>query len=187
MKNQQTVLLQMARVMVFGDSAKHPVPTRVLFDNGSQLSYNTDHLMKQLNLKPKKVERIHLNTFGVTGYKTQSCQMVELSLQKPGLKEIVTISALSSPVICSALPSAVDTRSYTHLNELPLADSGIDDKDSIDILVGCNYYWSTVTGELRRGDGEAGPVAVSRKFGWLLSGPMPTLSIILSCLTPMLL
>ena len=57
-----------------------------------------------------------------------------------------------------------------------LADSGIDKEDLIDILVGCNYYWSIVTGKLRRGDGEAGPVAVSSKFGWLLSGPMPILS-----------
>ena len=140
MKNRQTVLLQTARVKAFKDSAKHPVPARILFDNGSQLYYVTEHLMKQLNLKPKRVERIYLNTFGATG--TKSCQMVELSLQKPGLKEIVTISALSSSVVCSALPSAADTRRYTHLNELPLADSGIDDKNLIDILVGCNYYWS---------------------------------------------
>ena len=81
-----------------------------------------------------------------------------------GLEEIVTISALSSPIICLVLPSAVNTGSYPHLNELLLADSGIDDKDSIAILVGCNYYWSIVTGKLRRGE-DRGPVAVSSKLG----------------------
>ena len=55
--------------MAFGDLSKQPVPARVLFNNGSQLSYVTEHLMKQLNLKLTKVEKIHLNTFGATGYK----------------------------------------------------------------------------------------------------------------------
>ena len=61
-----------------------------------------------------------------------------------------------------------------HLNELPLADSGFDDENSIDILVGSNYYWTIVTGDLPRG--EEGPIVVSSKFGWLLSGPIPTIS-----------
>ena len=98
---------------------------------------------------------------------------MNLSLQKPGFKEIVTISALSSPVICSLLPSAVNTGGYAHLSDLPLADSSINDKDSIDVLVGSNYYWTTVTGDLRRG--EEGPVSVSSNFGWLFLGPVPAL------------
>ena len=58
-KNWQTVLLQIAKVMAFGELTKQPVPARVLFDNGSQLSYVTEHLMKQMNLKPTKVEKIY--------------------------------------------------------------------------------------------------------------------------------
>ena len=71
---------------------------------------------------------------------------MKLSLQKPGRDEVIIISVLSSPFICSALPSAVDIRRFAHLNELPLADSSSDDEDSIDILVGSNYYWTIVTG-----------------------------------------
>jgi len=69
------------------------------------------------------------------------------------------------------LASAVNTGGYAHLNDLPLADSSINDKDSIDVLVGSNYYWTIVTGDLQR----EGPVAVGGKFGWLLSGPVPAL------------
>ena len=78
-KNQQTVLLQTAKVMAFGDLSKQLVPARVLFDNGSQLSYVTEHLMTQLNLKPTKVEKIHLNTFGATGYKHSLARLLSCS------------------------------------------------------------------------------------------------------------
>ena len=122
--------------MAFGDLSKQPVPARVLFDNGSQLSYITEHLMKQLNLKPTRVEKIHLNTFGATGYKTQHCQIVKLFLQKPGYPDTVAISAMSSPIICTPLPSAIETRKYPHLHDLHLADDGSDNKEGIDILIG---------------------------------------------------
>ena len=36
--------------MAIIDLSNQPVPDRNLFDNGSQLSYVTKHLMKQLNL-----------------------------------------------------------------------------------------------------------------------------------------
>ena len=114
---------------------------------------------------------MHLNTFGTASHKTQSCSVVKLSLQKLGRDEIITISVLSSPF---TVPSAVDIRRFAHLNELPLADSSSDDEDSIDILVGSNYYWTIVTGDLRRGEDR--PIAASSKFGWLLSGPIPPFS-----------
>ena len=173
MKNPQTVLLQTARVVASGESEQPQALVRVLFDSGSQLSYVSEKLQRQLKLKPIRIEKLHLNTFGSSGYKSQSCGVVKLSLRKPGLEDVVTISALSSPVICSPLPSVVNPVSYAHLEDLVLADSGTDDHGTIDVLVGSNYYWTIVTGDLRRG--ERGPVAVSSKFGWLLSGPVPPL------------
>ena len=44
-----------------------------------------------------------------------------------------------------------------------------DSKDSIDVLIGSDYYWDFVRSEIVRGD--FGPTAVNSKFGWLLSGP----------------
>ena len=44
-----------------------------------------------------------------------------------------------------------------------------DSEDSIDVLIGPDYYWDFVTSEIVRGD--FGPTAVNSKFGWLLSGP----------------
>ena len=75
---------------------------------------------------------------------------------------------LSFPTICSPLPSRVDANNYPHLHGLKLADYS-DSEDSIDVLIGSDYYWDFVTSEIVRGD--FGPTAVNSKFGWLLSGP----------------
>ena len=40
----------------------------------------------------------------------------------------------------------------------------------IDILLGADYYYEVVTGEIIKGDTD--PTAVASKFGWLLTGPV---------------
>ena len=41
--------------------------------------------------------------------------------------------------------------------------------NTIDVLVGSDFYWAFVTREIIKTD--HGPVAISSKLGWLLSGP----------------
>ena len=72
-KEYQMILLQTAHAIA------HAVPVRVLFDNGSQLSYVTETLQRQLGLTPMKIENLHLNTLGHKSYKTQA--VVSLYLQ----------------------------------------------------------------------------------------------------------
>ena len=101
---------------------------------------------------------------------TRGCDVVKILLQKPGYSETVEITTSTSPVICSRLPTIIDTSKYTHLERLELAEDYRDHKLTlIDILIGSDHYWSIVTGDLIAG--EHGPVAVSSKFSWLLSGP----------------
>ena len=45
----------------------------------------------------------------------------------------------------------------------------IDDRLQIDLLIGSDFYWSMVTGVIRRG--KSGPTAIQTKVGWVLSGP----------------
>ena len=50
-----------------------------------------------------------------------------------------------------------------------LADSSDDNCPlEIDILIGSDHYWDTVTGEVRRG--QIDPVAIHTELGWVLSG-----------------
>ena len=56
------------------------------------------------------------------------------------------------------------------MNGLALAESVDVSSKRIDILIGADHYYDIVIGEVIRGS--AGPVAISSKLGWLLSGPV---------------
>lgn len=168
-KNKRTVLLQTARAIACNEGNTRSIPVRVLFDNGSQRSYITDSLQSKLGLTPVKKEKLRLNTFGESRYKTQNCEAVKLQLKKPGCNNSVNITALSFPVICSPLPSRIDVN-CPHLEGLELADDWSDQRGSIDLLIGSDHYWDIVQGDIIRG--KNGPTAVSSSLGWLLSGPV---------------
>ena len=163
-----SILLQTATAIATNEDRSKSVPVRILFDNGSQRSYVIDHIKAKLGLTATATETLHLNTFGENAYRKQKCQVVTLPLRSSN-DEYVEISALNFPVICSPLPKRIDVTKYPHLADLDLADSSAIDQDSIDILIGSDYYWDIVTGESIRG--EFGPTAINSKFGWLLSGP----------------
>ena len=133
-----------------------------------------ERLKGQLRLKPVKIEKLHLNTFGTRHYKTQECSVVKLYLQGHAQGEAISISALASPVICSPLSSTVHVEKYPHLRGLQLADNYNGARGEIDVLIGSKYYWSVVSGDTLRGD--HGPVAVNSKLGWLLSGTVNTIA-----------
>ena len=166
------VLLQTAHTFAYTADEKL-VPIRVLMDNGSQRSYVTDKLKSQLQLKPIKRERIVLNTFGNDSFQKRECEQIEVRLQGR-YEEDVVITAATFPTICSPLQTMVEVDQYQHLQGLDLADCNYSDHDTsgnnIDMLIGSDFYWDVVIGDLVRA--EKGPVAVSSKFGWLLSGPM---------------
>lgn len=163
------VLLQTAKAVATNEDGTRSTVVRLLFDSGSQRSYITENLRATLHLKSLQTERLNLNTFGEAKYKKQNCDVVKLQVRRSGCEDAIKISALTFPVICSPLPGKVSVN-YPHLDGLELADEPFDAEGSIDILIGCDYYWHFVTGETRRGD--EGPIAVNSKLGWLLSGPV---------------
>ena len=162
------VLLQTATTIATNHDRSKSVPVRILFDNGSQRSYVTDSLKSKLGLSSTSSETLHLNTFGENAYRKQRCQVVTLPL-KTKTDEFVEISALNFLVICSPLTKRVNIDRYPHLRYLELADHSEPGEESIDILIGSDYYWDLVTNEIIQG--EFGPTAINSKFGWLISGP----------------
>ena len=168
-KNRKHVLLQTARAIATNEDGSKTTTARILFDTGSQRSYITDDLRRRLGLNAIKTETLHLNTFGDNKHQRKSCQVFNVSLRGRNGEEM-QISALNFPVICSPLPTSIDLHDYPHLRELDLADlpESSNTQDSIDILVGSDYYWDFVTGEALHGD--SGPTAVNSIFGWMLSG-----------------
>jgi len=44
----------------------------------------------------------------------------------------------------------------------------VSNHSNVDVLIGSDYYWDLVLGEIKQQDN--GLVAISSKFGWLISG-----------------
>lgn len=167
-KVKGNVLLQTPTTIATNHDRSKSVPVQILFDNGSQRSYVTDSIKSKLGLSSTSSENLHLNTFGENAYRKQRCQVVTLPL-KTKTNEFVEISALNFPVICFPLTKRVNIDRYPQLRYLELADHSEPGQESIDILIGSDYYWDLVTNEIIQG--EYGPTAVNSKFGWLISGP----------------
>ena len=162
--------MQTARTYAFKDDQDAKVPIRILFDSGSQLSYVSENLRQKLDLRPIGNEVININTFGTEKYRKHNCAQVEVSLETAGNNH-VKIKALSYPTICSPVKSNVTIESFERLLGLELADDPCrfeSEDESIDLLIGLNYYYDFVIGDVIRG--EHGPVAVRSKLGWLISG-----------------
>ena len=164
------VLLQTATTHAYSPHNNRAIPVRVLLDSGSQRSYATNHLKKRLGLQPVKKETLNLNTFGQDKFTKQKCDVISLNLKSNDGNDI-EVSAVCFEKICSPIPTKIQLDRYAHLKELDLADSSLSENghDEIDILIGSDYYYDVVIGEVVRG--ESGPVAVSSKFGWVVSGP----------------
>ena len=161
-------MLQTATTFAFGEDRGKKVPINILFDFGSQRSFVSQELQRQLGLKPQKIEKLNLNTFGSEKYVRTFCKRVNVNLEVSD--EVVTISALSSPAVCSPLMSKVDISNYPHLHGLTLADNSNASRKRIDILIGADHYYDIVIGDVIRGS--EGPIAVSSRLGWLFSGPV---------------
>ncbi len=159
------VLLQTATAYVSSKNTSRPVKAKILFDSGSQRSYITNAMATKLKLQPLNTETLNLNTFGNDNFIKKKCDLVTFDILGNG--DTTCIQALSYPNICSPLNSQVNVNVYSHLEDLELADAD-NDSGRIDILIGSDYYWDLVTGEVIRGD--YGPVALGSKLGWILSG-----------------
>ena len=70
--------------------------------------------------------------------------------------------------MCSPISSRVDVRNYPHLTGQQFANTLDSSDQQIGLLIGAGLYYEVVLGEVIKGS--SGPIAVSSKLGWLLSG-----------------
>ena len=175
-RSDQAVLLQTARASVFNPHAPDRYKqVRIVFDCGSQKSYITEQVARELALQPEGEQALAIKTFGSNEERAHVCKVMNLSLVlKNGstrLLKLFMVPLICEPVTCQPISFCQD--SFRHLSQLDLADppDGSPDLD-IDILIGSDLYWEIVTGELCRG--VFGPVALNTELGWVLSGPVGT-------------
>ena len=144
---------------------------RVILDNGSQRSYITYRVKEMIDLMPENTQCLSIATFGVDKTENRICEAVTLVMKmKHGLDQ--KIVAFVVPHICEPIapqPLNVCIKDCEHLSQLEFADSYDDSPLKIDILIGSDYYWDLMMGEIQRGN--TGPVAINTRLGWVLSGP----------------
>lgn len=175
--SQTPILLQTAKLRLYNPTNVTTPPNcieaRAIMDSGSQRTYVTSRLRESLHLPTKRTESLHIKTFGSAEGHSATCEAVDLGLiMEDG--ETLKLTALVVPLICNPLTSQPIDYSkghYDHLLGIKLADSAdIGDVLEVDLLIGSDFYWSLVTGRVRRG--RSGPMAIHTKIGWILSGPV---------------
>lgn len=117
-----------------------------------------------------KTETLNLNTFGSEQCQKWKCDLVQIFCKVEMVQTLKYVTALTFLSICMPPSATIRPQHYVQLQGLDLADyCETDGTDSIDILVGLDYYWDIVTGEVVRGDGL---ITICSKFGCLVSGPV---------------
>ena len=125
-----------------------------MFDSGSQRSYVANRVKTHLLLNTEHIETMLIKTFGSNKENKQECGVVRLGM---GLKNGTTfeMSLFTVPFICEPLSTQSVTcavEKYSYLLNLELADPPSGDEElNIDILIGSEYYWKLVTGEIIHG------------------------------------
>lgn len=118
------------------------------------------------------VDKQHLSiaAFGSSEGMPQECEVARLAVKT---KSHQLLGLLIVPYICHPIAHptiSICTEKYSHLAQLDLVEVTHERRLEVDMLIGLDYYWEFVTGELIRGTER--PVAVETTIGWVLLGPI---------------
>ena len=168
---RKEVLLQCAMGLVGSTEGENSFTKCILFDGCSQRTYITISLQTQLCLPSIRRDEIFLKTFSMKTGELHDLDVVQLSVT--GRNDIkIYVEALLVPFICSSikfpqLKSITDR--YPYLQDLDLAEPP-PMNEPVDFLVGLDYYFSIVTGRIRKGR-PGQPVGVESIISWMVCGP----------------
>lgn len=143
----------------------------MLIDPGSELSFISENVVQQLQLKR---ESASIPLLGIGGtYSGRTRGIVTLHLQSiHDTSEICTISAYILSKLTTKLPSFYATReNWPHLQGISLADPKFLCPGTIQIIIGADFYGRIIKPEIVKGD-TFSPIAQNSIFGWIVSGPV---------------
>ena len=167
----EAVLMQTAKAVVRDLSLNHSVETRALFDSGSQRSYITENLAKQLELTPVDVEGLQLCTFGTKEITQIPSQVVDLEVRTLNNKSVRmrlnTTPCITRDLKRTSLPSSIDPAQFDSVH---LADNyfSAESEYSIELLIGNDYYFKFILPDRRIV--RDGLYLINTRLGWMLTG-----------------
>ncbi|XP_060555869.1 uncharacterized protein LOC132716581 [Ruditapes philippinarum] len=157
------------------------ISANILFDEGSQSSFMSEHLAQKLQLGPTGSETLYMSGFGDTERRVRHLGRATVYLET--VEENIPINVFIVPEISMPLKSYHKHAGHLpYLKGLKLAHPVSGDEDfDIEILIGADHYWDVIQDQVIRGDG---PTAILSKIGYLLSGPLKTGTLINSTSIP---
>ena len=173
-KSDTTIVLQTASACVMNKSEDQFCVINVLFDTGSQQTFISDRLVKELKLAPLRQIDVEVSAFLNTEESNMKLSEYEIVVKSVCNDQRRVITALGVPKICSELKNQsyrIAVEKYSFLQNLQLANQAHLDNTHIDLLIGADTYWEFVTGEIQRDKG-CSLVAQKSTFGYLVSGPL---------------
>lgn len=163
-----STMLQTAVVKVKGHDGIMKT-CRILLDCGSQRSYITQKMAKELNLKTEEENNLAIFTFGSQSPKELQSPLVKLEMMaRNGSSK--TIFANVVPSISQSVPHPEGRMLDQQIRKkYVLADDG-SLSDKVDILLGNDYYFTVIL--MNKVCIGQDLYLVESEFGWLLSGPI---------------
>ncbi|XP_060570667.1 uncharacterized protein LOC132728956 [Ruditapes philippinarum] len=174
LSSNEIVMMQTSRTEICDPDGQNKKKVRILLDSGSQRTYITERLAKSLNLKKKSRQEIRLVTFGSDKPKVIRTMSTQLNIQlKDGQNFAITANIV--PTITGSIqrkPVSISNNGEFRslIKNLTLADDIPTEEytDSIDLLLGNDYYLDIVLGH--KIEIQPGLYLLSSKLGWILSG-----------------
>ena len=168
---QNSVPLEIAQARVESPDGKRSKVLRILFDNGSQIFFITPKAKKLLNLGAKGSNKYSIKPFGNNEIKKE-LENVDIVINTLNHEKILINTLVCE--ICLPINSqkiSFCKQNYKHWSNLNFGDNNTENKAlKIHVLIGGDYYWDFVCDEVVRG--ESGPIALLKKLGYVLSGPI---------------
>lgn len=162
------VLLCTALVDVVNPDSGVTMTIRALLDSGSQSSFVTESLKRDLNLV---TQPSNTNVIGIGEQSLQSnINRCNIKIFSKNTSFNADVCCLVLPTISGTLPKAALDVSHLKLDNFNLADPKFFQPSSVDMLLGADLFWSIV-GTRQHSLGEGNPVLRDSKLGWLVAGP----------------
>ncbi|XP_049870313.1 uncharacterized protein LOC126369792 [Pectinophora gossypiella] len=168
-KSMTVLQTSTAHIHRVGDNSSY-VNCRILLDCGSQRSYVTSKVAKELNLPVIEENQLTVFTFGAQTPKEIDSPLVAFDIVTR-TNTRTTIHANIVPLITNRVPCPYDNirniEELIHDEDIILADDGSRD-DQVDILIGNDYYYSFMANKRVKVDENL--YLVKTDFGWMWSG-----------------
>ena len=169
--DSSAVVMQVLTVKIAGPNGL--VSANVLLDSGSDKTYISSALVRKC--RPNFVGTEFVSCAGFGSGKVGKRQMrnvysVDLKGRNQGAASMraTEIDVISVPIHRKKIPVNV-LRSFSQLDLV--SNYEVDERLSIDILIGLDNYWQVVLPEFE--SSSVGIVAQKTIFGWMLSGVLP--------------